>query len=72
MTGQFTTSNTLGDLYRNGGTGIESSVGNPSFSVTFAASIQSAEVIKTILNIGVTLKDKILISDLKENEFTII
>jgi molybdopterin/thiamine biosynthesis adenylyltransferase len=69
MTGQFTTCNTLENLYRDGGSGIEKSVGNPSFSVTFAASIQSAEVIKTILNIGNTLKDQILLTDLVENEF---
>lgn len=69
MTGQFTTSNTLENLYRNKGYGIEKSVGNPSFSVTFAASIQSAEVIKTILKIGDTLKESILITNLLENEF---
>jgi len=69
MTGQFTTSNTLENLYRGKGFGIEKSVGNPSFSVTFAASIQGAEVIKTILNIGNTLKNQILLTDLVENEF---
>ena len=69
MTGQFTTCNTLENLYRYSGSGIEKSVGNPSFSVTFAASIQSAEVIKTILKIGSTLKDNILMTNLLENEF---
>ncbi len=72
MTGQFTTCNTLENLYRNGSSGIESSVGNPSFSVTFAASIQSAETIKTILNIGDTLKDSILMTNLLDNEFIIL
>jgi molybdopterin/thiamine biosynthesis adenylyltransferase len=72
MTGQFTTSNTLENLYRGSGSGIEKSVGNPSFSVTFAASIQSSEVIKTILGIGDTLKENILITNLLENEFTIL
>jgi molybdopterin/thiamine biosynthesis adenylyltransferase len=69
MTGQFTTCNTLENLYRNGSYGIEKSIGNPAFSVTFAASIQSAEVIKTILEIGDTLKDNILMTNLMENEF---
>lgn len=69
MNGQFSTCNTLENLYREGSSGIEQSIGNPSFSVTFAASIQSAEVIKTILKIGENLKDKILITNLLENEF---
>jgi molybdopterin/thiamine biosynthesis adenylyltransferase len=72
MNGQFTTCSTLENLYRNDECGIEKSVGNPSFSVTFAASIQSAEAIKTLLNIGETLKDKIFISNLLENEFILI
>ena len=69
MNGQFSTCNTLENLYRDGSSGIEKSIGNPSFSVTFAASIQSAEVIKTILGMGENLKDKTLITNLLENEF---
>ena len=72
MNGQFTTCNTLENLYRDGSYGIEKSVGNPSFCVTFAASIQSCEVIKTLLGIGDTLKEKILITNLLENEFIIL
>jgi len=72
MTGQFTTCNTLENLYRSGSSGIEKSVGNPSFSVTFAASIQSCEVIKTILGLGDTLKDNILMTNLIDNEFIIL
>lgn len=72
MNGQFSTCSTLEALYRDGASGIESSIGNPSFSVTFAASIQSAEAIKTILGIGETLKDKILMTNLLENEFIIL
>ncbi len=72
MTGQFTTSNTLENLYRSGSSGIEQSVGNPSFSVTLAASIQSAEVIKTILNIGETLNKHTLMTNLMDNEFLIL
>ena len=69
MNGQFSTCNTLEHLYKDGGKGIEASIGNPSFSVTFAASIQSAEVVKLLLSIGETLKEKILITNLAENEF---
>ena len=72
MNGQFTTCNTLENLYRDGDSGIESSIGNPAFSVTFAASIQSCEVIKTILHLGDTLEDKILITNLLENEFILL
>jgi molybdopterin/thiamine biosynthesis adenylyltransferase len=72
MNGQFSTCNTLENLYRSSGSGIEKSIGNPAFSVTFAASIQSCEVIKIILNIGETLEDKILITNLVENEFIIL
>jgi molybdopterin/thiamine biosynthesis adenylyltransferase len=69
LNGQFTSCCTLENIYRNGSSGIEKSIGNPSFSVTFAASIQSCEVIKKLLNFGDILKDKILITNLLENEF---
>lgn len=72
MNGQFSTNNTLENEYRNGSLGIEQFIGNPSFSVTFAASIQSAEVIKLLLGVGETLKDKILITNLLENEFILV
>lgn len=72
MNGQFTTNSTLENLYRDGSAGVEKSLGNPSFSVTFAAAIQSAEVIKTLLNLGESLKEKILISNLLENEFILL
>jgi molybdopterin/thiamine biosynthesis adenylyltransferase len=71
MNGQFT-SNTLEKLYKNGDTGIENSIGNPSFSVTFAASIQCSETIKILLNKGEILNNNILITDLLENEFTLL
>ena len=72
LNGQFTTCSTLENLYRDGSSGIESSIGNPAFSVTFAASIQSAEAIKKLLNLGECLEDKILITNLLENEFIIL
>jgi hypothetical protein len=62
----------LEHLYKSGETGIEKSVGNPSFTVTYAASLQSAESIKLLLNLGESLKDKILISNLLDNEFILL
>ncbi|WP_458701623.1 HesA/MoeB/ThiF family protein [Sulfurospirillum sp. 1307] len=72
FSGQFTSNSTLENLYKDGSRGAEVVVGNPSFSVTFAASIQSCETIKLLLNIGETLKDNILMSNLLENEFILI
>ena len=72
MNGQFSSNSTLEHEYRNGSLGIEQVVGNPSFSVTFAASIQSAEVIKILLNIGEILEKNILITNLLENEFILV
>lgn len=46
---QFSTSALLEPLYAQKGDGVEKKVGNPSFTVCFAASIQSAEVVKLLL-----------------------
>jgi len=46
---QFATSTLLEPLYAQKGDGVEKKVGNPSFTVCFAASIQSVEVIKLLL-----------------------
>lgn len=46
---QFSTSTTLEHLYLQKGNGAEKSSGNPSFTVCFAASIQSVEVVKLLL-----------------------
>jgi hypothetical protein len=72
MNSQFTSNNTLENLYRDGSAGIEEYIGNPSFSASFAASIQSSEVIKNLLDAGEPLEKKILISNLLENEFIIL
>ena len=72
MSGQFATNATLEHLYPDGSSGAEISVGNPSFCVAFAASIQSAEIVKSILSIGKNLRDTILMTDLLENEFHIL
>ncbi|WP_041960100.1 HesA/MoeB/ThiF family protein [Sulfurospirillum arsenophilum] len=46
---QFATSALLEPLYLKKGDGVEKKVGNPSFTVCFAASIQSVEVVKLLL-----------------------
>lgn len=46
---QFATSALLEPLYAQKGDGVEKKVGNPSFTVCFAASIQSTEVVKLLL-----------------------
>ncbi len=46
---QFATQTTLEHLYAQEGDGIETHLGNPSFTVCFAASIQSVEVVKLLL-----------------------
>ncbi|MDD2384758.1 MAG: ThiF family adenylyltransferase [Sulfurospirillaceae bacterium] len=47
---QFCTSRLIDDLYMQEGDGAEKTYGNPSFTVAFAAAIQSAEVVKLLLN----------------------
>jgi len=46
---QFSTASSLDKLYLQKGNGAEKRSGNPSFTVCFAASIQSTEVIKLLL-----------------------
>lgn len=46
---QFATSTSLDQLYVQKGDGVEKRSGNPAFTVCFAASIQSAEVVKLLL-----------------------
>lgn len=70
--GQFCTNTTLEKLYKNGEKGAEIYVGNPSFSVTFAASIQSCETVKLLLNIKESLDEQILMTNLMENEFILL
>jgi molybdopterin/thiamine biosynthesis adenylyltransferase len=72
MNGQFSTNSTLEHLYQDGALGAEISAGNPSFSTTFAASIQTAEIVKILLGIGDTLDGELLMTDLLYNEFHIL
>ncbi len=52
--------------------GIESELGNLSFSAFFIASIQVSECIKVLLKKGDVLKNKLLIADLLSNSFEVI
>jgi len=70
--GQFCTNTTLENLYKQKGEGAEVYVGNLSFTVSFAASIQSCETIKLLLNLKEPLEKQILMTNLLENEFILI
>jgi len=67
---QFATCNTLENLYKQEGDGAEKTSGNPSFTVCFAASIQSTEVIKLLLN--KPHLENGLMADLWEYEFNLL
>lgn len=67
---QFATNQPLEHLYRSDGDGAEKSSGNPSFTVCFAASIQSCEVIKLLLKKAHL--SHFLMADLWEYEFNLI
>ena len=54
---------------KDAGSGIESDLGNPSFTPALAASIQVSEVIKILLGKGSLLRGKLLTIDLLENEY---
>lgn len=47
---QFASCASLDELYKEKGDGVEKTSGNPSFTVCFAAAIQSAETIKILLD----------------------
>lgn len=67
---QFATSSSLEMLYQQEGDGAEKKYGNPSFTVAFAAAIQSAEAIKILLN--KPHLETILMADLWEYEFNLL
>jgi len=67
---QFSTCDTLEHLYSQDGKGAEIFLGNPSFTACFAASIQSAEVIKLLL--GWKHLETPLFADLLEYELTLL
>jgi len=51
--------------------GIESELGNPSFTPAVTASIQVSETLKLLLNRGELLRNRLLTIDLLDNEFEI-
>lgn len=65
---QFASCTTLEHLYREKGDGAEKRSGNPAFTVCFAASIQSVEVVKLLL--GKPHLQDLLMGDLWEYDFT--
>lgn len=67
---QFSSCATLENLYRTSGDGAEKTSGNPSFTVCFAASIQSAEVVKLLL--GKAHLQRALMADLWEYELNLL
>ncbi len=69
---QFTTDSTLENLYRDDSKGSEIYLGNLSFMASFAASVQASEIIKLLLDTGESLKNRILFTDLLDNEFFIV
>ena len=62
---------TLQKLYANwtAGKGIESGMGNPSFTPAVAASLQVAETCKLLLGLGHPLQDRVLSIDLLQMQF---
>lgn len=67
---QFSTSSSLDNLYVQKGDGAEKKSGNPSFTVCFAAAIQSVEVIKLLL--GKPHLQTPLMGNLLEYEFILL
>lgn len=51
--------------------GVETELGNPSFSPALVASIQAAEVLKVLLHRGELLRNKLLTIDLFNQEYEI-
>ncbi len=60
----------LEKLYGDTEAGVEAEMGNPSFTPALAASIQTGEVIKLLLNRGDSLKGEVLYIDLENNSFS--
>ncbi len=72
VTTQFPGDNTLQKIYSgySGECGIEKDLGNLSFVVPLIASIQVSEIFKILLNVGSTLRGKMLSLNLLDREFT--
>lgn len=63
---------TISYLYKNSKKGIESLLGNPSFTPATIASIQVSECLKVLLNKKEILSKKILMIDLLNHDYELI
>jgi len=64
---------TLNRVYSSGHKkGIETEIGNPSFTPAYVASIQVSEALKVLTNKGETLRNQIMYIDLLDNEVHIL
>ncbi len=70
MDGQLAVNAPLEHLYHDGTHGAESTAGNLSFSAAFIASLQAAETVKLLLDLGESLEGEVLITDLMYGDFT--
>ena len=70
MNGQLAVNTTLEHLYHDGTHGAETTAGNLPFTAAFIASLQAAETVKLLLDLGETLEGEVLITDLMYGEFT--
>jgi len=70
--GDRTLNTVYGKTGRKEQRGIESRLGNLSFGPAFVASLQAAEAVKEIIGRGETLRGRLLIADLLDNDFEII
>lgn len=64
---------TLSRLYPDGAKqGIESELGNPSFTPALVASVQVSETVKVLINRGSLLRHKLLMINLLDQQYEII
>jgi molybdopterin-synthase adenylyltransferase len=64
---------TLNKLYsKDQSKGVESKLGNPSFTPALIASIQAAETVKLLIGRGESLRNRVLRVDLLEQEYSVL
>ncbi|SKC51690.1 HesA/MoeB/ThiF family protein [Maledivibacter halophilus] len=69
----FPGDNTLEKIYpTRDAKGLESELGNPSFTPALVASIEVAEALKVLLNRGDLLRNKLLYIDLLEHDYMVM
>ncbi|WP_432665907.1 HesA/MoeB/ThiF family protein [Wukongibacter baidiensis] len=65
--------NTLDKIYpTKDGSGLESELGNPSFTPALVASIEVSEALKVLLGKGELLRNKLLYIDLLEHDYVVM